>query len=85
MITLFPYILGALKSKYAVIRQCAARCVATLCDVFTTDAMRFVVENVIPRLGDPLVLSNRQGAMELIASELSELSQTRLLLTFLPV
>ncbi|KAG8861908.1 TATA-binding protein-associated factor mot1 [Tulasnella sp. 330] len=67
MTTLFPYILGALKSQYAVIRQCAARCIATLCDVFTTDAMRFVVEHVIPRLGDPVVLSNRQGAMELIA------------------
>ncbi|KAG9004846.1 TATA-binding protein-associated factor mot1 [Tulasnella sp. JGI-2019a] len=67
MTTLFPYILGALKSQYAVIRQCAARCIATLCDVFTTDAMRFVVEHVIPRLGDLVVLSNRSGAMELIA------------------
>ncbi|KAG8888095.1 TATA-binding protein-associated factor mot1, partial [Tulasnella sp. 403] len=68
MVTIFPYILGALKSRYAVIRQCAARCFATLCDVFTTDAMRYVVEKVVPRLGDSLVLSNRQGAMELIAN-----------------
>lgn len=69
MLNIFPYVLGALKSRYAVIRQCAARCFATLCDVYTTDGMRYVVEHVVPRLGDSLVLSNRQGAMELIASK----------------
>ncbi|KAF8654075.1 hypothetical protein AX16_003608 [Volvariella volvacea WC 439] len=56
----------ALRSKFAIIRQSAARCFATICDVMTTKAMRFVIENVIPLLGDPLVLSSRQGATELI-------------------
>jgi len=32
----------------------------------TSEAMRYVIENVVPLLGDPLVLSNRQGAAELI-------------------
>lgn len=34
IVTRFPFILGALKGLYSVIRQCAARCIATLCDVF---------------------------------------------------
>lgn len=56
----------ALRSRYAIIRQSAARCFATVCDVMTSEAMRYVIENVVPLLGDPLVLSNRQGATELI-------------------
>ena len=56
----------ALQSRYAIIRQSAARCFATVCDVMTSDAMRYVIENVVPLLGDPLVLSNRQGAAEFI-------------------
>ncbi|KAF5391880.1 hypothetical protein D9757_001832 [Collybiopsis confluens] len=61
-----PMLLLALQSRFAIIRQSAARCLATICDVITADAMRFVVENVVPLIGDPLVLSNRQGATELI-------------------
>ena len=56
----------ALRSRFAIIRQCAARCFAAFCDVITSEAMRYVIENVIPLLGDPLVLTNRQGATELI-------------------
>ena len=63
---IFPMITLALQSRYAIIRQSASRCFATVCDVMTSEAMRFVVENVVPLLGDPLVLSNRQGATELI-------------------
>jgi TATA-binding protein-associated factor len=32
----------------------------------TLDAMRYVVEHLVPLLGDALVLTNRQGATELI-------------------
>ncbi|KIO27459.1 hypothetical protein M407DRAFT_23275 [Tulasnella calospora MUT 4182] len=63
----FPYILGALNSRYAVIRNCAARCFATLCDVFTSEAMHYVVDNVLPRLKAEKAYT-RQGAMELIAN-----------------
>ncbi|KAF7294767.1 TBP associated factor [Mycena indigotica] len=62
----FPMMHLALTSRFAIIRQSAARCFATLCDVMTTDAMRYVIENIVPLLGDPLSLANRQGATELI-------------------
>ncbi|KAJ7261289.1 hypothetical protein B0H12DRAFT_1048120 [Mycena haematopus] len=62
----FPMIHVALTSRFAIIRQCAARCFATLCDVMTSEAMRYVIENIVPLLGDPLVLANRQGATELM-------------------
>ncbi|CAK5279450.1 unnamed protein product [Mycena citricolor] len=62
----FPMMQTALQSKYAIIRKSAARCFATLCDVIIGDAMRYVIEKVIPLLGDPLVLAHRQGATELL-------------------
>ncbi|KAJ7090312.1 SNF2 superfamily chromatin remodeling protein [Mycena belliarum] len=62
----FPMMHIALTSRFAIIRQSAARCFATLCDVMTSEAMRYVIENIVPLLGDPLVLSNRQGATELM-------------------
>ncbi|KAG0705295.1 hypothetical protein DFH29DRAFT_1031866 [Suillus ampliporus] len=63
---LFPAITMALRSRYAIIRQAAARCFATICNVMTSDAMRFAIEKIIPLLGDAIVLSNRQGAAEAI-------------------
>ncbi|KAL4253953.1 TATA-binding protein-associated factor Mot1 [Abortiporus biennis] len=62
---LFPMIILALRSRFAIIRQCAARCFATICSVVTVDAMHYVVQKVIPFLGDTTNLSNRQGATEL--------------------
>ncbi len=64
-----PILHLALRSRFAIIRQAAARCFATICDVMTNESMRFVVEHIIPLLGDPLVLPNRQGATELIYRE----------------
>ena len=65
---LFPMIVMALRSRFAIIRQSATRCFAAICDVMTVDAMRFVIETVLPFLGDTLIDSNRQGAMELVFS-----------------
>ncbi|KAJ7771662.1 SNF2 superfamily chromatin remodeling protein [Mycena metata] len=62
----FPMMHTALTSRFAIIRQSAARCFATLCDVMTSDAMRYVIEKIVPLLGDPVVLANRQGATELM-------------------
>lgn len=62
----FPMMHLALQSKFAIIRQCAARCFATICEVITADAMLFVIEQVVPTIGDSLILANRQGATELI-------------------
>lgn len=66
VVELFPVIAKALRSKYALIRQAASRSFSTLCDTITTDGMRFVIEHVLPFLGDTTILENRQGAMELI-------------------
>ncbi|TFY59920.1 hypothetical protein EVJ58_g5470 [Rhodofomes roseus] len=63
---IFPMIILALRSRFAIIRQAAAKCFATMCDTMTIDAMRAVIETVIPFLGDAVNLSNRQGATELI-------------------
>ncbi|KZT11597.1 SNF2 chromatin remodeling protein [Laetiporus sulphureus 93-53] len=63
---LFPMITLALRSKFAIIRQSAARSFATICDTMTVDAMRCVVEAVLPFLGDEVNLAYRQGAVELI-------------------
>jgi TATA-binding protein-associated factor len=65
---LFPAIVMALRSRFAIIRQSAARCFAAICDVMTVDAMRFVIEAILPYLGDTLVNSNRQGAAEVVFS-----------------
>ncbi|CAE6409738.1 unnamed protein product [Rhizoctonia solani] len=63
---LFPVVARSLRSKFALVRQAAARSLATLCNIVTTKGMRFVVEHVLPYLGDTTVLENRQGSMELI-------------------
>lgn len=68
---LFPLIILALRSRFAIIRQCAARCYATICSVMTIDAMHYVVQKVIPYLADTSNISNRQGATELIYREFS--------------
>ena len=65
-IELFPHVALALRSRFAIVRQSAARCFATVCDALTGDAMRYVIETVVPYLGDAAVLANRQGAIELI-------------------
>lgn len=66
---LFPHVILALRSRFAIVRQSAARCFATICDVLTVDAMRYVIEKVVPYLGDAAVLANRQGTIELIYRE----------------
>jgi TATA-binding protein-associated factor len=66
LIEIFPIILLALRSRFAIIRQAAAKCVSTVCDVITVESMHFVIDQVIPLLSDPLSLHNRQGATELI-------------------
>lgn len=66
---LFPMMELALRSRFAIVRQVAARCFATICDAMTPEAMRYIIENVIQFLQDPLVVTNRQGSMELMYRE----------------
>ncbi|KAH8102965.1 SNF2 chromatin remodeling protein [Cristinia sonorae] len=69
---LFPLIALALRSRYAIIRQCAARCFATVSSTITVDAMRFAIEKIVPYFGDTN-LANRQGATELVYHIVQEL------------
>jgi TATA-binding protein-associated factor len=68
---LFPSILLAVTSRFALIRLLASQCMATLCDVITTEAMLHIVEHAVLLLGDLTVLANRQGSMELISRTFS--------------
>ncbi|KAL0947465.1 hypothetical protein HGRIS_013571 [Hohenbuehelia grisea] len=63
---IYSMITLALRSRLAIVRQSAARCFATICEVMTSEGMRYVIEHILPLLGDPLSLANRQGATELI-------------------
>ncbi|KDQ06750.1 hypothetical protein BOTBODRAFT_39402 [Botryobasidium botryosum FD-172 SS1] len=78
VVKVFPAIILSLRSRYAIIRHSAAKCFSTICDVITTEAMRFTIENVISFLGDSTVLSNRQGAMELISHIVQKLDMKAL-------
>ncbi|WRT68269.1 uncharacterized protein IL334_005245 [Kwoniella shivajii] len=64
--TLFPAIILALQSSYAVIRYTGAKCLAALCDVMLNEGMRRVVDDVVPLVGNPTRVSSRQGAVEAI-------------------
>ena len=66
LVELLPKLTLALRSKFAIIRQSTSRCFATICGVITVEAMRYVIEQIAPLLGDSLSVTNRQGAMELI-------------------
>ncbi|TDL27615.1 SNF2 chromatin remodeling protein [Rickenella mellea] len=73
LVDLLPKLTLALRSRFAIIRQCTARCFATICNVVTVRAMRHVIEHVVPLLGDSVSVTNRQGAIELIYHIVQEL------------
>ena len=56
----------ALRSRYAIVRQCTAKCFATVCGVIPDEALKFVIEHVVAYLGDAKSTTNRQGVIELI-------------------
>lgn len=66
LVSLLPKLTLALRSRFAIIRHCTAKCFSTICGVITTQAMRHIIEEVVPLLGDSLSVSNRQGAVELL-------------------
>ncbi|KAF5324890.1 hypothetical protein D9611_004580 [Ephemerocybe angulata] len=63
---IFPMLQVAMRSQFAIIRQCCCVCFATICDVMPDEALRYTVEHILPLVSDPMSLSNRQGAIELI-------------------
>ncbi|KAL0076434.1 hypothetical protein J3Q64DRAFT_1852898 [Phycomyces blakesleeanus] len=66
MVSIVPDICTALMSRYAVIRQVSARCLATVADVLTTETMQIIIERVLPELGNQMHVHHRQGASELV-------------------
>ncbi|KAI1784054.1 SNF2 chromatin remodeling protein [Ganoderma leucocontextum] len=52
-VELFPHVILALRSRFAIVRQSAARCFSTICDVLTGDAMRYVIERLCPSSAMP--------------------------------
>lgn len=82
---LFPQMVLALRSQFAVVRQLAAQSFATICDVATPDAMRYVIDHVLSLLSDALVLTNRQGAIELIYRQLTSLGVALVVLTLFQI
>lgn len=67
--SLFPHIIAALQSSYSLIRVSAAKCIATLCLGMTEDGMKFVVDHVVPLIGDAKRTPSRQGAVEAVHRE----------------
>ncbi|EGS20784.1 helicase-like protein [Thermochaetoides thermophila DSM 1495] len=61
-----PLVIKALRSDLSVFRYMAAKCMATICSVITVDGMTALVEKVLPSINNPLDLSFRQGAIEVI-------------------
>jgi TATA-binding protein-associated factor len=82
---LFPMLCLNLRSRFAIIRQAAARCFSAVCNVMTMESMLFVVEKIIPFMGDSLILTNRQGATELIYRSYSNLFFCRIESHVVPV
>ena len=56
----------ALRSDLSVIRYMAAKCFATICSILTVQAMTQLVEEVMPNIGNPLNLRDRQGITECV-------------------
>ncbi|KZO97896.1 SNF2 superfamily chromatin remodeling protein [Calocera viscosa TUFC12733] len=63
----------AARSSFAVVRSSAAACFAALCDVLTSEGMHCLIEDALPFLGDPKVVTNRQGVVEMISNVLDRL------------
>ncbi|CAO3582227.1 unnamed protein product [Absidia cylindrospora] len=78
VISIVPFICKALQSCFAVVRQVSARCLATIANVITPETMQYVIDSVIPNLGDMLNPIHRQGAAELVY-HLVQLLDTKIL------
>lgn len=66
ILTLTPLIGKAMRSRLSVIRYSAAKCFATLCSVIPVEAMTMLVKEVLPNIGNPLDLRDRQGITECV-------------------
>jgi TATA-binding protein-associated factor len=66
VLELLPFIVSALRSRLAVFRYAAAKCLATVCSVMTVDAFTAFVKEVLPTVTSMRDVYARQGAIETI-------------------
>ncbi|KAJ9102250.1 hypothetical protein QFC19_004795 [Naganishia cerealis] len=59
-------LLDVLCAPRAILRNVAAKTLATMCETMPTFGMLFIIEKVLPMLGDAVNEVNRSGAMEAI-------------------
>lgn len=69
LLNLLPAIIAAIDSDVALVRHQGAQCIAALCDIMTDAAMRFVIDKVVPLVGDAKRLHARQGSLEALHRE----------------
>lgn len=73
VVELLPALTLAIQSEYAVVRSAAAKCFAVMASCLTEVALKHVVEQVVPLVGDAASITNRQGAVELIYHTVQQL------------
>ena len=73
VVELLPALTLAIQSEYAVIRSAAAKCYAVVASCLTEVALKHVVEQVVPLVGDAASITNRQGAVELVYHTVQQL------------
>lgn len=56
----------AMRSRLSVIRYSAAKCFATICSIIPADGMTTLVQDILPNIGNPLDLRDRQGITECV-------------------
>jgi TATA-binding protein-associated factor len=61
-----PLITKALRTNLAVLRYAAAKCFATICSVMPVAGITMLVEQVLPKISNPLDVHCRQGAIECV-------------------
>ncbi|CBQ68835.1 related to MOT1-transcriptional accessory protein [Sporisorium reilianum SRZ2] len=73
VVELLPALTLAIQSEFAVIRSAAAKCFAVVASCLTEVALKHVVEQVVPLIGDAASITNRQGAVELVYHTVQQL------------
>ncbi|GAA5936334.1 DNA-binding ATPase [Sporobolomyces koalae] len=64
---ILPALAIGTRSKFAVVRFAVAKCLAMLCDIVPEQAMKHIIEGVVPSVSDPINVNHRRGAVELIS------------------
>ena len=66
LLDLLPSLVKAVQDEAAVVRHQAAQSLATLCKLMPETAMRTVIDDIVPLVGDARRVHARQGSLEAI-------------------